>query len=297
MKDEDTGIHETAAYGGAGERLRSAREAAGLSLEQVSAETRIPERHLAVIDSGNFDALPARTYAVGFSRSYAKVVGLDPREITDEVRAELGHSRPAQQQRAATFEPGDPARVPSRGLAFFSVFAILLLLVGGFMFYRAYFAPGSGPAPLVADEPQLAGTASGAAAGAGAAALPTPEPTGPVVFTARGEAWVRFYDGNGDVLMEGVMSDGDTYTVPADASEPQLRTGRPDLLDIKVGGRALPRLAEEDQVMSDVPVTAAALIARNDGAAQAAVPAGTVGGIPQVPAAPATRAPAAGTAN
>lgn len=290
MTDEETGIHESAAYGGAGDKLRSAREAAGLSLEQVSAETRIPERHLAVIDSGNFDALPARTYAVGFSRSYAKVVGLDPREIADEVRAELGHSRPAQQQRAATFEPGDPARVPSRGLAFFAVFAILLLLVGGFMFYRAYFAPGSGPAALVADEPQVAGTAPETVA----AAVPTPEPTGPVVFTARGEAWVRFYDANGDVLMESVMNEGDTFTVPADAAEPQLRTGRPDLLDITVGGRSVPRLAEEDQVMSDVPVTAEALIARNDGAA---APTGTAGGVPPTGAAPATRTPAAGVAN
>ena len=73
---------------GVGERLRRAREAAGKSLAEIAAETRIPQRHLTLIEDGAFDALPARTYAVGFSRSYASAVGLDPRAIADEVRAE-----------------------------------------------------------------------------------------------------------------------------------------------------------------------------------------------------------------
>jgi len=50
--------------------------------------------------------------------------------------------------------------------------------------------------------------------------------------------------------------------VPADAVDPQLWTGRPEALAITVGGRQVPRLAEEDQVMRDVPVTAEALLAR-----------------------------------
>jgi hypothetical protein len=41
-----------------------------------------------------------------------------------------------------------------------------------------------------------------------------------------------------------------------------LWTGRPDALAITVGGRPVPKLAEEERVMKDVPVTAAALLAR-----------------------------------
>ena len=59
------------------------------------------------------------------------------------------------------------------------------------------------------------------------------------------------------------MAKGDTFEVPADAQQPMLRTGRPDALQITIGGRRLPKLAEEQQVMSDVPVTAEALLARS----------------------------------
>ena len=62
---------------GVGQILREAREQAKLDLSQVSAQTRIPERHLLAIENGDFGALPARTYAVGFSRTYAKTLGLD----------------------------------------------------------------------------------------------------------------------------------------------------------------------------------------------------------------------------
>ena len=40
--------------GGIGAQLRTAREARGLSLEQVAAETRIPQRHLQTIEAGEF---------------------------------------------------------------------------------------------------------------------------------------------------------------------------------------------------------------------------------------------------
>jgi hypothetical protein len=62
--------------------------------------------------------------------------------------------------------------------------------------------------------------------------------------------------------MEALMAPGDSYTVPADAAQPMLRTGRPDALRVTIGGREVPRLSEEQRVVSDVPVTAEALIAR-----------------------------------
>ncbi|MGB3166272.1 MAG: DUF4115 domain-containing protein, partial [Alteraurantiacibacter sp.] len=84
----------------------------------------------------------------------------------------------------------------------------------------------------------------------------------PVVFTAEGEAWVRFYDAQGRVLTEQTLTEGDSYTVPADANGPQLITGRPDLLAITIGGRDVPKLSEELETLQDVPVSAEALLAR-----------------------------------
>jgi cytoskeletal protein RodZ len=76
-----------------GERLRTTREAKGVSLQEVATQTRIPIRHLEHIERGEWDALPAATYSVGFARSYATTVGLDPAEVGQELRQELGIAR------------------------------------------------------------------------------------------------------------------------------------------------------------------------------------------------------------
>ena len=68
--EEDVSVEHEETHGArVGDRLREAREAKGLSIEQVAAETRIHQRHLATLEAGNFGALPSRTYAVGFSRT------------------------------------------------------------------------------------------------------------------------------------------------------------------------------------------------------------------------------------
>ena len=252
---------------GAGGMLSAAREEQGLSIEQVAAKTRIPERHLHTIEAGDFANLPGRSYAVGFSRTYAKAVGLDENVVVEQVREELGVEDPREQRmaREEKFEPGDPARVPSRGLALLSALAIALLLAGGFLFYRTYFIAGEGPGSLLtAEEQREAATAAleerMATRGDAEADAPT---GGPVVFTAlEDDTWVKFYDANGDQLMQKQMAKGERYTVPADAEGPQIWTGRPFALAITVGGRSVPKLSEEDEIVRDVPVTAEALLAR-----------------------------------
>ena len=249
---------------GIGAQLRAAREAQGLTLAQGAAETRIPQRHLQTIEEGNFAALPARTYAIGFSRSYAKLVGLDGESVAETVRAELDAQEPRPRHRPASFEPGDPARVPSSGLVWVVAGALVLLLVGGFFFMRTLFAP-AGELPSLIEPTESAAPTDAAARQAPAS--PAPATEGPVVFTALEEGiWVKFYDANGMQLMQKLMARGETYTVPADAEGPQLWTGRPDALAITVGGRPIPRLAEDDVVMRDVPVTAEALLARGEAA-------------------------------
>src|ERR1700757_5262696 len=76
-----------------GERLRTAREEKGLSLEDIAAQTRIPRRHLESLERGEWESLPAPTYTTGFAKSYASAVGLDRTEIGDQLRAEMGGQR------------------------------------------------------------------------------------------------------------------------------------------------------------------------------------------------------------
>lgn len=262
MADQIEMPHEGTAPRGVGPQLRAAREKQGLTIEQVAAETRISQRHIASIESGDFNDLPGRTYATGFARNMAKVVGLDQNDVVAMVRAELDNSLPPQERRQ-TFEPGDPARAPSRGLVWLSIVAVILLLVGLFFAARVLFSPAAElPSLVEQEEAEQAERLAARQAAQEEEAEPIDE-TGEVVFTAQGPAWVRFYDDQNRVLAEMTMEEGDTYTVPADASGAQLLTGRPDLLEITIGGRRVAKLSNEMETLSDVPVTAEALLARN----------------------------------
>lgn len=262
----------------AGGQLRAAREARGLDLSQVAAETRIPQRHLENIEAGEYGNLPSRTYAIGFARSYARMLDLDERSILDQVRAELAQDETQGRAAPAKFEPGDPARVPSGKLAWLGALAAVLLLVGGFAFYRTYFSPGLGPAPL-AEETQMAAAETGAAPDA--PATPAIDPNAEVVFTSEmPDTWVKFYDASGAELYQAQMGEGESFTIPRDAEGPQVWTGRPYALAITVGGRPVPKLSEEDEIIRDVPVSAEALLTRGQAGSDAApnpgpTPAGT----------------------
>ena len=60
-----------------GELLQHAREAKGLSLEEVSARTRIALLTLKNLESDRFGELPAEAYVKGFLRSYGSFLSLD----------------------------------------------------------------------------------------------------------------------------------------------------------------------------------------------------------------------------
>lgn len=251
---------------GVGPQLRAARERSGMTIQQVAKETRISQHHLEHIESGDFAALPPGPYATGFARSYARAVGLDEDDVTAMVRAESADREPVERSRPKSFEPGDPARVPSARLGILSFVAVVLLLAGLFFAARLMFAPAAELPSLVEQQQEAQRAAELAEA---QEAQPRAEgdavPAGPVVFTALEEGiWVKFYDANGAQLMQKLMAEGESYTVPQDVEGPQLWTGRPDALAITIAGREVPRLAEDDMIMRDVPVTASALLARGE---------------------------------
>jgi len=126
---------------GVGPRLKAARESAGLSLVQMGERTKIPARMLALIEAGDFAALPARTYATGFTRSYARALGLDEQAMVASVRAELGMADQVETRVAPAFEPGDPARVPSAQFAWLAAVAALVVVAAGLFLWRTYYAP------------------------------------------------------------------------------------------------------------------------------------------------------------
>lgn len=73
-----------------GEFLREAREAQGLSIEDVSRITRINPPMLRALEDSQLEKLPAQVIVRGFIRSYCKVVGIDAVQALDLYDQEIG---------------------------------------------------------------------------------------------------------------------------------------------------------------------------------------------------------------
>ncbi|WP_236995081.1 helix-turn-helix domain-containing protein [Heliomicrobium modesticaldum] len=52
----------------------------------MEAETNIRLAYLTALEEGNYDLLPGRVYGVGFMRSYAKYLGLDPAPLIEAMK-------------------------------------------------------------------------------------------------------------------------------------------------------------------------------------------------------------------
>lgn len=269
---------------GPGETLRAAREAEGLDLAHIAASTRIPLRHLEAIEANDFESLPSRAYAIGFTRTYAKALGLDEVAVVDAVREELADGSMRRALPAPGMEPGDPARLPSRGLAWASAAAVVVLAAGIYAFSSSYFGAGTEPGSLITPDPAASASAPVAAAAATPAAAAVP--AGAVVLTATEDGvWLRLYEEGGERLTERTLKLGESVEVPATARDPRINTGRADALSVTIGGQPVARLSERAMTVSGMPVSAAALTAR-----AAATPA--PGAAPTAAAASTASAPA-----
>jgi curved DNA-binding protein CbpA len=72
-----------------GSELRRVREARGVSLRHIAAVTKIGVRFLEYIEDDRFAYLPPPVYLRGFLQEYARLVGLDPREVADRYIARI----------------------------------------------------------------------------------------------------------------------------------------------------------------------------------------------------------------
>lgn len=219
-----------------GERLRAAREKMGLSLEDLAAQTRIPQRHLESIERADWDALPAPTYTTGFAKSYASAVGLDRTDIGDQLRAEMGGQR-FTANTMETFEPADPRRSMPKWLVIGTIVALVVIV--GLMSWlnnRSLEQTDNG-----ANAPVATATNAPPAQQPAQAAATAPA-AGPVLLTATDAVWMQITESGGTTLFSGVLQAGQTFTVPPQSSGAMLKTAKPEALKITVGGRIAPQV-------------------------------------------------------
>jgi cytoskeletal protein RodZ len=120
-----------------GESLKREREMRGVTLEEISAATRIATRFLRAIENEQWDQLPGGVFNRGFVRAVARYLGLDEESIVAEYTLAVG-DRPS----VPVWTGSPPAVAPQQPWLAWIVASvvILALLTGGWFGTRWFLA-------------------------------------------------------------------------------------------------------------------------------------------------------------
>jgi len=218
-----------------GETLADARRQAGLTITQVSRETRIRESIIRDIEQDDFSACGGDFYARGHIRSIAGVVGTDPVPLISEYDRE--HGPPGAMRAADIFEPSTPIKIRERHSPSLSlIVAVVLLAIIGFGAYRLVShhsgtsaAAGPTQRPTTRAKPTAHPSLS-----------PSPSPTSSDVvikLTANEDCWVLLTRGSsGSQIYMGVISAGSSMTW-TEKQAVSVRLGNPGGVVLTVNGK------------------------------------------------------------
>ena len=115
-----------------GEALRAARERRGWSVAEVATQLNLPVKRLAQLEAGEFEQLPGNTFARGYIRAYAKLLGLDQAPLVADFDQITGSDSTGSSVHALG-RIEEPARYAQGLLRVVSV--LLLLALGAVCFY------------------------------------------------------------------------------------------------------------------------------------------------------------------
>jgi cytoskeleton protein RodZ len=270
-----------------GQDLRAARQRRGDELAAVSRVLKIRKDHLEALEEDRFEALPGRTYAVGFVRAYSDYLGLDPVQCVERFKREIaGRGSDAQ---PGAFAPEIEERRLPHGWVVIAIVALCIVIYGAYRLAitadtllkpsvtltpaPVHFAarpPAIKPAP---PPPQAAPSTnvtqqSAAPADAGTdTAVPPPPPTlaqsiaalppgeafgsqnkdARVVLHVRATTRVLVEANDGTVYINRVLHAGDSYRVP-DRVGMTLTTPNGDAVAIELDGQLMETAGKPSQL-------------------------------------------------
>ena len=222
-----------------GDSLTDTRRQAGLTITQVSQQTRIRESIIRGIEQGDFSACGGDFYARGHIRSIATAIGLDPEPLIREYDAEHG---PLGAMRAAdVFEPSTPIKIRERRSPSLSLIVVVVLLaIIGFSVYHLVSTHGNHAAAAaarstVAAQPKPKSTPTPKPHPSPSA---TPKPDDVVIhLTANEDCWVQLTrSSDGSQIYMGTVLAGDSMTW-TEKHAVQISLGNPGGITLTVDGK------------------------------------------------------------
>jgi cytoskeleton protein RodZ len=118
-----------------GETLRQARESNGWSLAEVALKLNLTVNSLGNLEAGAFDKLPGHTFARGYIRAYAKLLGMDQTVLVQQFDQSTGSdSRGSAVHSLGRIE--EPVRVSHTILRIVSLLLLIAVIGGGFIWWQ-----------------------------------------------------------------------------------------------------------------------------------------------------------------
>lgn len=220
----------------AGERLKRAREAAGLSLQDMSARTRLTVHVLQTLEEGDWDRLGPPVFVRGQARSYARALGIG---LDDDVLPSPFTTTQIPTLVSRTHVPR--YRYVAENLARRAVY---IVMTAALVVPIWFGTRGHGDTPAVASldvGPAPAGT--GAAPErmpmvASIAPLPTPAPAagGALELRFAADSWVQVFAPGGAVVEKGLVRAGERRALDPSMVE-RLVIGNATGVQARVDGR------------------------------------------------------------
>ncbi|KPH00639.1 Cro/Cl family transcriptional regulator [Pseudomonas sp. RIT-PI-q] len=118
-----------------GETLRQARESNGWSLAEVALKLNLTVNSLSNLEAGAFDKLPGHTFARGYIRAYAKLLGMDQTVLVPQFAQSTGtDSQGSNVHSLGRIE--EPVRVSHTILRIVSLLLLIAVIGGGFVWWQ-----------------------------------------------------------------------------------------------------------------------------------------------------------------
>ena len=174
----------------AGQRLKRAREQAGLHVVALAAALKVPVKKLEALEAGRTDELPDATFARALAGSVCRQLKIDPTEILAGL-PQAGVSRLGEGRELNTpfRSPRDPAGPSAASQALKRPLAAALAILLGAALVWWWVPPSStdtavvNPAPAPAPVTAESGTSMGAGASVGEDTAATPTTIPPAANT------------------------------------------------------------------------------------------------------------------
>ncbi len=234
-----------------GTSIAKARSLAGLSIDELSAVTKLRSTLLREMEADIFTNCGGQMYARGHVRNIAVALKVDDKEFLRIFDEEQGVEKRSMQdllvENSVMRQPNETRKVSWKTLIVISL--VSLSLVGLVQIVVSNIRVEQVAAQLASTSPTAVLTPSASATPSEQSTFTTGQGVEVIVNTTRAKSWLFVSDAQGRTLFNGQLSQGASKVFTSD-SRLDLKVGNAGGVDLLVNGKQIPALGLDSQVVS-----------------------------------------------